>query len=184
MADAAAFSQAQLRSALFARDGARVHAVIDGRVVPGLAQRLQEADTGGWDCLERGALSPQAMAQAAYIVELRAASPFTDWLLGEATTTYAGWGLVMPSMRPLLPMREHCRDLGDVVTPDGQRRPWRWYDPELLGLLLPSFSPSQLDEVFAAGQQIVVPWPRGWTWHALEQGVLVTQERALMRAAR
>jgi hypothetical protein len=181
---AQSFSYAQLKSALFAREGGRVHAVIDGRVVPGLPARLQEADTGGWDCLERGALSAAAMRQAAYLAELRPDAPFTDWLLGEATATFPGWGLAMPSQRALLAMREHCRGLDDVITPDGERRTWRWYDPELLVALLPSFSPSQLDELFAAGQQIVVVSAQAWTWHALEQGVLASTERAVMRAPR
>lgn len=184
MASAGSFSYVQLKSALFARERGRVHAVIDGRIVPGLAQRLQEADTNGWDCLERGALSREAMAQAAYIAELRAESPFTDWLLTEAPAAFPGWGLVMASLQPLLPMREHCRDLDDVVTPDGDRRPWRWYDPELLALLLPTLSPSQLDVLFAPGQQIVLPTPQAWHWHALEQGVLASSERQLLRAAR
>lgn len=183
MADPASFSYAQLKAALFARDRGRVHAVIDGRVVPGLPQRLKEADTNGWDCLERGALSPQAMAHSAYLAELRPDAPFTDWLLAEAPATFPGWGLVMASTQPLLPMREHCRDLDDVVTPDGERRPWRWYDPELLALLLPTLSPAQLDALFAAGQQLVLLSPRGWSWHALEQGVLASHERLLMRAA-
>lgn len=181
MATAPSFSYAQLKAALFARDRGRVHAVIDGRAVPGLPSRLQEADTGGWDCLERGALSAEAASRAAYIAELRAEAPFTDWLLAEATATFPGWGVAMASLQPLLAMREHCRGLDDVVLPEGERRTWRWYDPELLALLLPTFSPSQLDELFGAGQQIVVPTVRTWTWHALEQGVLATTERALMR---
>jgi len=178
------FSYAQLKAALFARERGRVHAVVDARAVPGLPALLQESDTGGWDCLERGALSADAMRQAAYIVELKPAAPFTDWLLAEATVNFPGWGLAMPSQQPLLAMREHCRGLDDVVMPDGQRRPWRWYDPELLVALLPSFSAQQHDELFAAGQQIVLPTARAWTWFGLEQGVLASTERALMRESR
>ena len=181
---AQAFSYAQLKSALFAREGGRVHAVIDGRVVPELPQRLADADTMGWDCLERGALSPQAQRIAAYLVELREPSPFTDWLLAEATAAFPGWGLAMPGTQPLLAMREHCRGLDDVLMPDGERRPWRWFDPDLLGVLLPSFSPPQLDELFGMGQQIVVPMPQGWTWHGLEQGVLASNARPLLRETR
>jgi len=81
-------------------------------------------------------------------------------------------------------MREHCRGLGDVAMADGERRPWRWYDPELLAALLPSFNAQQHDELFAAGQQIVLPAPHAWTWFELEQGVLATTERALMRESR
>ena len=178
------FSYAQLKAMLFARDGGRVHAVIDGRVVPGLPALLQAADTGGWDCLERGALSAEAMRLAGYIAELKPDAPFTEWLLAEATTAFSGWGLAMASQRPLLAMREHCRGLNDVTTPDGERRAWRWYDPELLAALLPNLSPSQHDELFAAGQQIVMLSPQAWTWHSLEQGVLASTERALMRESR
>jgi hypothetical protein len=178
------FSYAQLKAALFARESGRVHAVVDARAVPGLPALLQEADTGGWDCLERGALSAEAMRRAAYIVELRPTAPFTDWLLAEATVNFPGWGLAMPSQQSLLAMREHCRGLDDVVMPDGERRPWRWYDPGLLVALLPSFSAQQHDELFAAGQQIVLPTPLAWTWFGLEQGVLASTERVLMRETR
>ena len=89
---------------------------------------------------------------------------------------------MLATARPLLAVREHCRNLDDVVTPEGDRRPWRWYDPELLGVLLPSFSPPQLDELFAPGQQIVMVTPTAWTWHALENGMLSSTERALLRA--
>lgn len=180
---ASALTYAQLRASLFARTGARVHAVLDGRVLPGLPGRLAEADTAGWDCLERGALAPEAARAAAYVAELNPTAEFTDWLLAQASEVHPGWGLVMVSDRPLLAMREHCRALSDVVMPDGRRRPWRWYDPELLAALLPALSPSQQDEVFAAGQQIVLPSAAMWTWLALEQGVLAREDRPLLRAA-
>lgn len=179
-----ALSYAQLKAALWVRPGVRVHALLDGRVVPGLPGLLEKAELGGWDCLERGALSADAARLAPYLAELRETSPFSDWVLTEAPQVYPGWGIVMVSMQPLLAMREHCRNLDDVVTPEGERRPWRWYDPELLTALLPSLGPSQLDELFAAGQQIVMLSPAGWTWHALEQGVYASTERALMREAR
>ncbi|MBX3604145.1 MAG: DUF4123 domain-containing protein [Piscinibacter sp.] len=180
---AAALSYAQLRASLFARTGGRVHAVLDGRVLPGLPARFAEARTVGWDCLQRGALGPEAARMAAYIVELDPASDFTDWLLSEAPSVHPGWGLVWVSTRPLLAMREHCRSLGDVLMPDGSRRPWRWYDPELLDALLPELSPSQHDELFG-GAQIVLVGPRAWTWLGLEQGVLARDERPLMAAAK
>jgi hypothetical protein len=177
-------SYAQLKAALFAREGGRVHAVLDGRVVPGLPGLLEKADLGGWDCLERGALSLDAARLAPYLAELREHSPFSDWVLAEAPKVYPGWGVVMVSTQPLLAVREHCRNLDDVITPEGDRRPWRWYDPELLSALLPGLSPAQLDELFALGQQIVMLTPAGWTWYGLEQGVLASTERDLMRESR
>lgn len=179
----AALSYAQLKAALWAQRSGRVHAVIDGLVVPGLPQRLAGADTLGWDCLRRGALSATAAEQAAYVVELGAQAAFTDWLLGDATTAFPGWGVLAVSQQPLLAMREHCRDLSDVVTPDGERRHWRWHDPEVLEVLLASASAGQLDEVFAAGQSFVVVRPAEWTWHGLRDGVLDSQARPRMAGA-
>ena len=71
-----------------------------------------------------------------------------------------------------------------MITPEGERRAWRWWDPELLQLLLPSFSASQLDEVFALEQAVVLPAAAGWSWHALEQGVLAATLRPLEAAAK
>lgn len=174
---AGALATAQIRSALWDRTDARVHAVVDGGVIPGLLERLNGAQTFGWDCLQRGALSAEAASQAAYIVELQPDAEFTNWLFGEACTAFEGWGVLMSSTRPLLAMREHSRDLAEVRCPDGRRRPWRWWDPELLALLLPGLAPSQLDAFFAAGQQLVSPGARRWTWWQRLDGVLDTQVR-------
>jgi hypothetical protein len=179
-----AFSPAQLRASLWARAGARVHAVIDGLVVPGIAQKLGSAKVAGWDCLQRGAMSAEEAERAPYLAELSESSPFTDWLLEEATAAFPGWGLLSVSTRPLLPVREHCRTIGEVILPDGERRSWRWYDPEVLRAVLPTLTAGQLDELFGLGQAIVVPAADAWTWLSLEQGVLATDNRPLMAPAR
>lgn len=178
-----AFSPAQLRASLWASANGRVHAVIDGLVVPGIADKLKTADVAGWDCLQRGAMTADVAERAAYVVELKPASPFTDWLLDEATRTFPGWGVLTISAQALLQMREHCRSIGEVTTPDGERRSWRWYDPDVLRTALPALLSGQLDEVFGAGQTIVIAETRAWTWLAMEQGVLSTEVRPLMQLA-
>lgn len=178
------FSSAQLRASVWAARGAKVHAVIDGLVVPGIAAQLRAADTSGWDCLQRGALSADAEAKAAFLVELKESSPFTDWLIDVATPTYPGWGVLLVSSHPLLRVREHCRSLGEVLTPDGERRRWRWHDPDLLRELLPSLLAAQLDEFFALGQSLILLSADAWTWITMEQGVLASEARNVMRPAR
>jgi hypothetical protein len=178
------FSPAQLRASLWAGHGARVHAVVDGLIVPGLAARLRSAETGGWDCLQRGALSADAEAKAAFVVELKERSPFTDWLIDVATPTYPGWGVLFVSSHPLLRVREHCRSLSEVLTPEGERRRWRWHDPEVVRELLPGLLASQLDEFFSLGQSIVVLSSDAWTWLRLEQGVLASETRNVMPPTR
>jgi hypothetical protein len=174
----AAFSRTQLEAALWAMDGARVHAVIDGRVVPGL--RAQLAQSGAdWDCLQRGALPAADADRAAYIAELRPNSPLLHWLIGEATTAFTGWGVLMRSTRPLLAMRELARELAEARLPDGRRRPWSWWDPALLELFLPSASPDQRDRIFAAGQTVVTLTPKAWVWWGQSGGLLQRDERAV-----
>lgn len=169
----------RIKAALWSFDGARVHAVIDGAVVAGLPEKLQAAQDGitGWDCLQRGALKPDAAQRAAYIVELQPDGGFTDWLFGEINPAFDGWGVLTTSRQPLLAMREHSRDLAEVRTPEGRRRPWRWWDPELLDTLLPTLSPGQLDTVFAPGQQLVCPGRQRWTWWQRVDGVIDRQQR-------
>ena len=183
MSDAKALSYAQHKAALWNRSGARVHAVVDGLVVPGMAAKLVGADVAGWDCLQRGALSAEAAERAAYIVELSPEAAFTDWLLTVASTVHPRWGVLLVSSQPLLAMRQHCRDLCSVITPEGERRNWRWYDPEVLEVLLPNLSAAQLDEVFGAGQSMVLLGRDAWTWHLMEQGVLASSVRPIQALA-
>lgn len=179
----AAFAPAQLHAALWAGDGARVHAVLDGRVLPDLPGRLKAAECVGWDCLQRGAQSATAAKESAYIVELARSAPFTDWLLHDAGAAFPGWGLLSVSNHPLLALREWARDLNDVRMPDGRRRPWRWWDPELLAALLPVLTPDQQDRCFALGQQLVLVAPQRWVWWWREHGVLQHDERGVLASA-
>ena len=176
MPDSAA-SLAQRKAALWADSASRVYALLDGSVVPDLPARLAAADVLGWDCLARGALEPAAAARATYLADLRSDSEFGGWLLDAAGVTFPGWGIVIVSRQGLLAMRQHCRALSEVGLPDGTQRNWRWHDPQVLALLLPQFTPGQLDELFAPGLALVVPSTQAWTWHTLEQGLLVSTPR-------
>jgi hypothetical protein len=176
-----AFSPAQLRASLWARQGSRVHAVIDGLVIPGIAEKLKGAQLAGWDCLQRGALSAEAAARAPYLAELGESSPFTDWLLREATPAYPGWGLLSISMKPLLGARALPHDQrGDPA--DGDRRPGVGTTRCCRRSCRPARG--QLDEVFGLGQTVVLPAAAAWTRLSMDQGVLATDVRPLMAPAR
>lgn len=174
-------SYEQVKAALWNRDGARVIAVADGAVVPQLPQRLAGAATGGWDCLRRGQLEPEVAERCAYVAELERNSPFTDFLLKDATREFPGWGVVLVAQRPLMDVRNHCRALMEVLTPDGERRQWRWYDPELLNLLLPAMAPSQLDTLFDPLHDLVLPGQQAWVWYRMDNGVLAQLARPLLQ---
>lgn len=168
----------QLARALWPAAGMRVHALIDAAAVPDLTQTLATAECAGWDCLQRGALSPADGARAAYIAELLPEAGFTRWLLQDIGAAIAVWGCLATSRQSMLVMREHFRELAEVDLPDHSRRAWRWWDAGLLNSLLPTLSPPQLDAFFAPGHQLVAPAAGGWTWWQRRDGVLDRQDRA------
>ncbi|MES2089103.1 MAG: DUF4123 domain-containing protein [Pseudomonadota bacterium] len=169
----------QQKATLWTQPDAHVYAVIDASQVPGLTERLAHADIQGWDCLHRGALPPDDAAKAPYLVELKPESPFTDWLLQEASATMEHWGVLVISALGLRAMREHLRDLNDAQTPQGQRFVLRWYDRRILRVLLPSLSPAQLQPFFGPITAIAVPAGKDWTWFRESVGQLMTDTRTI-----
>lgn len=169
----------QQKSSLWTQTDARVYAVISAAEVPGLLNQLTQQNVAGWDGLHRGALPPDEAAKATYVAELRAESPFTDWLLGAASATLPNWGVLVVSTQGLRAMREHLRSLADAQTPQGQRFVLRWFDRPVLKALLPSLSPAQLQTFFGDSSAIVVPAASDWTWFRESVGQLVTDVRTL-----
>jgi hypothetical protein len=178
---ATATSLAQMKSFLWSGRAARVHAVIDGARVPGLAARLATEDLPGWDCLQRGALDAASAARAAYVVELRAGAAFSDWLLDEASFTLPGWGVLGSSSRGLLDMREHFRSLHSVMLPDGNERTWRWFDPAVLHAFAELATPMQQLALMGPLQLLVAPSAEAWTCYTIEGGALKTEARRVSR---
>jgi hypothetical protein len=169
----------QQKAALWTQPDAHVYAVIDASQVPGLTALLTQADIKGWDCLHRGALPPDEAAKAPYLVELKPESPFTNWLLQEASATMENWGVLVVSALGLRPLREHLRDLNDAQTPQGQRFTLRWYDRRIMRALLPSCSTTQLHQFFGPINAIALPTPKDWTWFRESVGQLMTDVRTL-----
>lgn len=169
----------QQKASLWTQTGARVYAVISAAEVPGLLTQLTPQNVAGWDGLHRGALPPDEADKATYLAELRAESPFTDWLLNEASAALPNWGVLIVSTQGLRAVREHLRSLAQAQTPDGRRFALRWFDRPVLQALLPSLSPSQLQTFFGDSSAIVLPAASSWTWYRESVGQLVTDARTL-----
>lgn len=167
----------QLKALLWAEEGARVHAVIDGSRVEGLAARLAAADVVGWDALWRGALPPARAAVAPCVVELAWDSAFTDWLLGKAGMELGSWGVLAVGPVSLLDVRELGRRLLQVESPDGRAHELVWYDPELWTELLPRLSGAQCADAFGAVSSWVTIRRDVWTWLTLSAGDVVVDAR-------
>lgn len=188
---AAALSPAQLKASLWADADRRVYALVRGRCIAGLAERLEQAqgdaELEDFDCLRPGALSAAERAAAPWLVQLRRDSALTDWLLFAADRDHGagtgsidgGWGLVVRSALPFLAMRAHARELGRARLPDGAEIALEWMDPEVLQALLASAAPDQLDRVFAGIDEMIVAGAAQWRHASAALGQLQWQQSAV-----
>lgn len=187
LAAAPALSPEQLKAALWADASAQVYALILGRSVGGLAERLAQADAarelGSYDCLWAGALSPIRRQQAPYLVLLKQDSAFTDWLLREAGAGFGDWGVLMRSSRSFLAMRSHCRECARARLPDGTEITLDWMDPALLRTLLPLAPRDQVEDLLGPFEVLVIVGTQHWTYCTQQYGRLQMREQVLMAAA-
>lgn len=134
-----------LTKALFADPEAHVYAVLDGAAIPGLLGKAQECQIEPV-CLYRGDLIPAMTAAAPYQVTLERGSPFTHWLIQEGWGRH--WGIFAVSRADWRPLREHLCSLTQVYDPDYQPIYFRYYDPRVLRVYLPTCDAGELRTVF------------------------------------
>lgn len=130
---------------LFADAGARVYAVLDGAAISDLPQALREHRMDAV-CLYRGELIPELARVAPYQVILERESPFTAWLLRQGWGRH--WGIFVLSPAEWRPMREHLCSLTMAYDPDYQPLYFRYYDPRVLRIYLPTCDADELRTLF------------------------------------
>ena len=180
---AAPLAPGQHRAGLWADADLQCFAVVMGERVPGLPARLAGADVADYDCLLPGALEPEVQQAAPYLVQLKPASPFTDWLLFEAAAAFGDWGVLVRSPARLLLLRNHLRGLLQASLPGGARIALDWMDPAVLRALLPLAGPAELAAFFGPVRSLVVPGRLLWQHAELQMGRLVQREVPLLQAA-
>lgn len=168
---------AQHLAGLWARAGERAYAVVDGAAVPGLPQQLAQSDLADHDCLLPGALEPREAGRAGWLLALTPGSVTTRWLLAEAAAAWPDWGWLVLSKSPMLALRQHLRQFNEMRLPDGRRGPLRWWEPRLLGALLPTCSAAQLHQLFGPVDALVHLQPHAWTWYGESAGQLLVETR-------
>ena len=130
---------------LFAEEGAGVFAVLDGASVEGLPGTLFEHQPEHV-CLYRGELEPDMAEVAPYLVRLDPDSEFTAWVIGEGWGRH--WGVFATAYADLRAMRQHFRKFLTVYDPEGKPLLFRYYDPRVLRVYLPTCDARELETVF------------------------------------
>jgi hypothetical protein len=141
----------RLRAAIFG-NASHVWAVLDADHCPQLLPMLQR--TGAEHvCLLGPHISPAEARRAPHLVRVDVAGELADWLL-------SGWGLALGiyalSRAPLRVLREHFRSFLVVEDPAGQPLFFRYYDPRVLGVYLPTLNAAEAATVFGPVQAYVI----------------------------
>jgi hypothetical protein len=135
-----------------------VYAILDGARDERLYRAVYDSRLE-YECLFTGELSYELSLAAPYLVRLDAAAPFTRWLLEE------GWGrsfgIFAWSRADTETVRRHCRRLLQIKHEDGRRLFFRYYDPRVLRLYLPTCTAAELREVLGPWGRLVAEGTEG-----------------------
>jgi hypothetical protein len=151
----------------------KLYALLDGardrRIYP-----LVTGSVAEWRCLYLGDLDPQIEEIAPYLVEL---APGTEMM--EMVTEKAwgkAWGILCWSREGIDKVGQHFRRFARVKIPGGATVVFRYYDPRVLRVFLPTCDAEQLDQLFGPIQTFVMETgDRGGCACQLKDGALVEE---------
>lgn len=134
-----------LKQQLFGDQETNVFAVLDGASIPDLRMTLHRLQPE-YECLYRGELTDDMAEVAPYVVQLEEESEFTNWLLTQGWGEH--WGIFALANGDCHTMRQHFRRFLTVYGPENKPLLFRYYDPRVLRVYLPTCNAEELAVVF------------------------------------
>jgi len=135
----------QLWQALPGEQDWKVFAILDGardeRIYPHVIESTLEHC-----CLYRGELEPDLAAAAPYLVQLEPDAPFTGWMIAQGWGD--SWGIFAKAPATLPELRRHFRRFLMVYDPNGNPLYFRYYDPRVLRVYLPTCNAEETAALF------------------------------------
>jgi hypothetical protein len=132
---------------LFSKPETNVYIVLDGASVPELPQLLWEHEPENV-CLYRGEQAPDMAAVAPYLVKLEYGHPFTKLVCEQGWGKHWGIFVITPTEVEIRAMRQHFRRFLMAYDPDGKLIYFRYYDPRVLRVYLPTCNAEEIEIVF------------------------------------
>lgn len=130
---------------LFSEEETNVFAVLDGAAVPDLLAHFDRYEPE-YVCLYRGELEPDMEEVAPYLARVEPGSEFAEWLIEQGWGKH--WGVYVVSPEDLKAMRRHFRTFLIVHDSEGKPLYFRYYDPRVLRVYLPTCNAEELAVVF------------------------------------
>lgn len=129
------------------------YAILDGARDPAIFPLVTGAR---WPqrCLYLGRLAPPLARAAPYLVQLAPSQAATRQLLGRAWGE--SWGVFLRTAAPMDALHRHLRRFLRVQDELGRRMVFRYYDPRILRVYLPTCTVTELEYVFGPVESYVV----------------------------
>lgn len=132
---------------LFAESGVDVYAIFDGASVPNLLNMLAN-DKIEHCCLFSGNLEPDHADAAPYLAKMEQSSRFLKSTLENGWGNHWGIFVGVPSGIELRQLRKHFRTFLMVRSFDGKPLYFRYYDPRVFRVYLPTCNQEEMKHVF------------------------------------
>ena len=124
-------------------------------------------------CLYEGEQAVELEDVAPYLIKLYKDNPFTEWLFN--TGWGKNWGIFVQSPASLEELACHFRCFLKVYDEEGTPLMFRYYDPRVLRVYLPTCTEGELEYVFGPVERYLVDGEKGdeMIEFAFEKGRLV-----------
>jgi hypothetical protein len=119
--------------------------ILDAARDDGIFQKLADLDTEVL-CLYIGDKAVELATVAPYLINLKREDSFTQWLLMSGWGK--SWGIFLQSSAPFKELHRHFRKFLMVHDEEGTPFYFRYYDPRVLRVYLPTCNESELQTVF------------------------------------
>ncbi|PTL79435.1 DUF4123 domain-containing protein [Vitiosangium sp. GDMCC 1.1324] len=128
-----------------ARNLLDVYVLLDSARDESIIPTLQDTDLEV-DCLFSGVMPAELSRAAPYLVRLRRSSPFTPWLAEHSWSK--SWGVYLQATGDREAVRKHLQSLLLVRTEQGKELFFRYYDPRVLRVYLPTCTAQEVQQMF------------------------------------
>jgi hypothetical protein len=118
-----------------------VYAILDGARDPRIRNWVMDTRAASW-CLYRGALPASLENAAPWLLRLARGQPYTEEFFERGWNHQ--WGVIFTSSAASRELRRHLRRFLLVRTEDKRRLLFRYYDPRVLRVYLPTCTPEEV----------------------------------------
>ncbi|VAW73624.1 hypothetical protein MNBD_GAMMA10-1202 [hydrothermal vent metagenome] len=157
-----------------------VYAILDGARNRKIQPMLKSFNQRHY-CLFDGELDYSLTRAAPYMMRLEEGSDFTRELVRQAWGNSWGIFAIAPHNISLIRVRRNCKEIAFVESEQGKKMLFRYYDPRVMRVYLPTCLPDELDMIFGPVSAYVMESEDGTgiNCFSLQQPELVLQVETL-----